>query len=203
MTRMREQGAGMTLEEKRELLARMLRERAAGPRSYPLSFAQQRLWFLDQLEPGSTLYNIPFAVRLGGRLDAQALERTIAEVVRRHEVLRTTFATRDGQPVQLVSPPGAFRLERLDLTSLPEPERETEAQRLANEEERTPFDLSAGPLLRAKLVKLSEEAHGILFTMHHIVSDGWSMSVLVKEVITLYTAFSRGEDSPLPELPIQ
>ncbi|MET0625827.1 MAG: amino acid adenylation domain-containing protein, partial [Pyrinomonadaceae bacterium] len=170
---------------------------------FPVSFAQQRLWFLDQLEPGSTVYNIPVALRLGGRLDEAALERTLTEVVRRHESLRTTFAVEGGEPVQVVHPPAPVPLPVIDLSDLPEGEREERAQRHVNEEAQRPFDLTAGPLLRAGLVKLGEEDYVALFTMHHIVSDGWSMGVLVREVAALYQAFSQGEPSPLPELPVQ
>ena len=169
----------------------------------PLSFAQQRLWFLDQLEPGSAFYNVPAAVRLSGRLEAGVLARVLTEVVRRHESLRTTFAVAGGQPVQVIHPASEMTLEVEDLCAFAESERESEARRLAGEEARRPFDLSAGPLLRARLLRLSEEEHVLLFTMHHIVSDGWSMGVLVNEVARLYEAFLKGEASPLPELPVQ
>jgi non-ribosomal peptide synthetase component F/acyl carrier protein len=169
----------------------------------PLSFAQQRLWFIDQLEPGSSFYNIPAAVRMTGNLDIEALEETLTEVVRRHEVLRTSFPTADGKPRQVIAPAAPLTLEVEELGHLPQQEREREVTRLAVEEARKPFDLAAGPLLRARLLRLAEEEHVLLFTLHHIVSDGWSMSVLIKEVGTLYEAFIRGEQSPLEELPIQ
>ncbi|MBZ4422888.1 non-ribosomal peptide synthase/polyketide synthase [Myxococcus sp. RHST-1-4] len=182
---------------------------AGGPRLAPrgrraeLSFAQQRLWFLDQYQPGSALYNVPAALRMEGTLDVGALERAFAELVRRHQSLRTTFQAREAGPVQVIAPEWTSRLERESLGHLPEPEREAEAPRLAREEARRPFDLSSGPLLRARLLSLSERSHLLLVTMHHIISDGWSTGVLIREVATLYEAFASGRPSPLPELPIQ
>ncbi|HEU0076267.1 MAG TPA: AMP-binding protein, partial [Longimicrobiaceae bacterium] len=169
----------------------------------PLSFAQQRLWFIDQLQPGSAAYNIPAALRIRGPLDAAALERALAELVRRHEALRTTFASTGGRAVQVVHPAGGFTLPRLDLGGRPEAEREAELRRLADADEATPFDLSAGPLLRALLVRLADEEHALLVNMHHIVSDGWSVDVMVREVAALYNAFCEERPSPLPELPVQ
>ncbi|MFP2932623.1 amino acid adenylation domain-containing protein, partial [Pyxidicoccus sp. 3LG] len=166
----------------------------------PLSFAQQRLWFLDRLEPGSPFYNMPIALWLEGTLDVEALERALTELVRRHEVLRTTF---EEGPLQRIHPPARVPLRRVDLSTLPETARETEARRLAHEEARHPFDLTRGPLLRASLVRLSESRHLLLLLMHHIVSDGWSMGVLVRESAALYAAFRAGNPSPLPELPVQ
>jgi amino acid adenylation domain-containing protein len=169
----------------------------------PLSFAQQRLWFLDQLEPGSSAYNVSQAVRLNGHFDVDAMEQTLTEIARRHEILRTTFPISNGQPVQVISPTQPVKLEVIDLRHLPKSERDAESHRLAVEEARRPFDLTAGPLMRVTLLRLDEEDHAVLFTMHHIVTDGWSMGVLVREVATLYEAYSRGESSPLTELPIQ
>ncbi len=169
----------------------------------PLSFAQQRLWLADQLEPGDNSYNVPAALRLSGTLDAQVLGRTLSEVVRRHESLRTTFPERDGQPVQVVHPASEMALEVEDLGAFAEAEREAEARRLADEESQLPFDLAAGPLLRVRLLRLAEDEHVLLFTMHHIVTDGWSMGVLVREVAQLYEAYLKGEESPLQEPPVQ
>jgi amino acid adenylation domain-containing protein len=169
----------------------------------PLSFAQQRLWFIDQLEPGSIVYNVPAAFRLAGPLDVSALERTLGEVVGRHEVLRTTFTATDGRPLQVIAPSSELPLPLRDLSVMPENERKAEAHRLAVEEARRPFDLAAGPMLRASLLRLDPREHVLLLTMHHIVSDGWSQSVLVREMATLYEAFSMGQPSPLPELPVQ
>ncbi|HEX5634123.1 MAG TPA: condensation domain-containing protein, partial [Gemmatimonadales bacterium] len=141
----------------------------------PLSFAQQRLWFLDQLEPGSPLYNFPLAVRLEGRLDRAALDAALTEIVRRHEALRTAFPSVGGEPVQEIAPPSRFRLPLVDLSRLPAPERAPLARRLAREEALRPFDLARGPLLRGALLALGESEHVALLGMHHIVSDGWSL----------------------------
>ncbi len=169
----------------------------------PLSFGQQRLWFLDQLEPGNHSYNIPAAIRFVGHLDVSAFSRSLSEVVRRHEVLRTSFSVVDGEPVQVVAPEGSLTLRMVDLSALAEAEKETEALRLAREEAKQPFALSLGPLLRASLLRLGEEEHILLLTLHHIISDGWSMAILVQEVAALYEAFSLGQPSPLVDLPIQ
>ncbi len=172
-----------------------------------LSFAQQRLWFFDQLEPGSPVYNIPAAVRLAGPLNFAALHRSLRTILTRHEALRTTFPSRAGQPVQqVVSTVEALYatvLMLLDLQSLPLEQREPVARALTAAELWQPFDLARGPLVRATLLRLDANDHVLLLTMHHIVSDGWSMGVAVRELATLYTAFSRGETSPLAELPIQ
>jgi amino acid adenylation domain-containing protein len=169
----------------------------------PLSFAQQRLWFIDQLNPGNAVYNIPGAVRLDSGLKLDALERAINEVVRRHEILRTRFEVAAGEPAQVIDAWAPRSLDITDLTSLPAEEREKELNRMAGEEAETGFDLSRGPLLRVKILKLEEEDHLLLYTMSHIVSDGWSMGILIREVETLYQAYLAGEESPLPELEIQ
>ena len=167
----------------------------------PLSFAQQRLWFLDQLEPDSAAYHIPAAVRMTGRLDLRALEQSLGAIVRRHEALRTTFALSDGEPVQVVEAESSLRPTLVDLSHLPG--REAEARRLAAEEARRTFDLSAGPLLRFTLLRLGPEEHVALLTMHHIVSDGWSMEIFVREFMALYEASLAGREPSLPELHIQ
>ncbi len=175
-------------------------------RDLPLSFAQQRLWFLDRMEPGSPAYNLPNAVRIRGRLDVPALGRTLQELVRRHETLRTSFALRNRQPVQVIAPDvlaGVFALPVVDLAALPEEAREAALPAEAAAEALRPFDLSRAPLLRATLLRLGDDDHALLLTMHHIVSDAWSMGVLVTEVTRLYGAFVRGEPSPLPALPVQ
>ncbi|HYH78313.1 MAG TPA: amino acid adenylation domain-containing protein, partial [Longimicrobium sp.] len=169
----------------------------------PLSFAQERLWFLDRLEPGSTTYNLPAAWRLGGALDEAALERALGEIVRRHEALRTVFAEVDGSPVQIVALFGAFALPVEDLSGLSEADREAAVRRRAGEEARRAFDLSAGPLFRAALLRLGAEEHVLLLSMHHVVSDGWSMGVFFRELSALYAAYLAGRESPLPELPVQ
>jgi non-ribosomal peptide synthetase component F len=169
----------------------------------PLSFAQQRLWFLDQLERNNAFYNIPAAVRLSGPLNIAALERTFTEITRRHEALRTSFITVDGEARQQIIAPATFKLPLIDLTTMPVDSRSAEAERLARAEAATPFDLSAGELLRVTVLRVAAEEHMVLLTMHHIVSDGWSMGVLIKEVGTLYQAYSEGQESPLEELGIQ
>ena len=170
---------------------------------FPVSFAQKRLWFLDQFEPNSPFYNIPAAVRLRGALLVKAMERTLNEIVRRHEVLRTTFATIKDEPVQVISPELILPLPVIDLSGKPKTEREAEAARLARKEARTPFNLAKGPLVRMSLIKMGDEEHIILLTMHHIISDGWSMGVLISEIAAIYDAFTRGRPSPLPPLKIQ
>ncbi|HEU4836698.1 MAG TPA: condensation domain-containing protein, partial [Pyrinomonadaceae bacterium] len=169
----------------------------------PLSFAQQRLWFIDQLEPESAAYNIPAAVRLRGKLNVEALQRSFAEVVRRHEVLRTTFVTEAGEPQQVIGTDYEVELTVLDFSHLPEAERGTTAREWATSEAAQPFVLSEGPLLRVGLARLSEEEQVLAVTMHHIISDGWSVGVLTREVSELYEAYSRGEESPLAELAVQ
>ncbi len=172
-------------------------------RSLPLSFAQQRLWFLQQMEPQSAAYNMTAAVRLSGPLDVGALERTFTEMVRRHEVLRTTFSIADEQPVQLIHEPGPLALPVEDLSALPLEEREREARRLSAAQAQAPFSLATGPLLRVSLLRLGAEEHVLVAVMHHIVSDGWSRGVLVREMMALYEAYRQGQESPLAELPIQ
>ena len=169
----------------------------------PLSFAQQRLWFLDKLVAGSPVYNMPTALRLKGQLDVRALEQALTEIVRRHEALRTTFPEVDGQPVQVFTPPAAISLPLIDLSDLEPAQREQQARTLAEAEAQLPLDLSNGPLLRVSVLRLAEEEYVVLLTMHHIVSDGWSMGVLVRELTTLYEAFVAERESPLLELPIQ
>jgi len=169
----------------------------------PLSFAQQRLWFIEQYEPGNPAYNIPLALRLRGRLSVPTLERTLNEIVRRHETLRTTFGEQAGQPEQLIAPAWPVSLPVADLSGMPEAEREREAEWLMSQEVGHRFNLSRGPLWRVKLVRLCDDEHLIGLTMHHIISDGWSMDVVVREFAALYTAFADGRPSPLGELPIQ
>ena len=175
------------------------------PRSgeLPLSFAQQRLWFIDQLEPGSSVYNFPAAVRLKGPLNVAALKKSLDEIVKRHEALRTTFAIVDGRPVQVIAPLLTLTLPIVDLRELPQPEREREVQRLATNEALCPFDLAEGPLVRTTVLRLGENEHVGLLTMHHIVSDGWSTGILIREMAVLYDAFCSDRPASLPELPIQ
>ncbi|HEX2188555.1 MAG TPA: condensation domain-containing protein, partial [Longimicrobiaceae bacterium] len=171
----------------------------------PLSFAQERLWFLDRLRPGEISYNLPFALRLRGALDVNALERSLGEIVRRHDALRTVFVERGGTPRQVIAPFGGFRLTVIDLAHLPEETREAEVQRelVAEGGAARPFDLSTGPLFRVSLLRLGAQEHVLLLSQHHIVSDGWSMGVLYRELSALYAAYREGRESPLPELPVQ
>jgi acyl carrier protein len=169
----------------------------------PLSFSQQRLWFIDQLEPGSYLYNVPRALRLRGRLNATALRRALDEIVRRHEVLRTNFVTRGDGAVQLICKDTSFPLAEVDLMALPQEQREQEALRLCRQEAMRPFDLSRDRLMRGSLLRLSDDEQILLLTLHHIASDGWSNGVLMRELTCLYNAFQNDHPSPLPELKIQ
>ncbi|HEX7771280.1 MAG TPA: condensation domain-containing protein, partial [Pyrinomonadaceae bacterium] len=189
--------------EKRALLELRLKEQGQSFNTFPLSFAQERLWLIDQLGPGSPAYNIPIALQLSGLLNIEALERTVNEIVRRHEVLRTTYRMIDAGPVQAVSPFRATRIPLVDLTHHSETERELETKRLIDEEARQPFNLTTGPMFRVTLLQLDQQEHVLLFTMHHIASDMWSTGVLVREVSMLYEAFSEGRPSPLEELSIQ
>ncbi len=168
-----------------------------------LSYAQQRLWFIDQLEPGSAAYNIPAAVRLMGKLDELALQKSLNEIVRRHEVLRTSFPSSDGQPRQHIHEHSELRPDIIDLMQGDEAEREQKLEEELREEARRGFDLSSGPLIRAKLIRMGEDEHVLMVNMHHIVSDGWSMEVMVSEFAHLYEAYTQGQESPLPELVIQ
>jgi amino acid adenylation domain-containing protein len=201
--------------EDRELFTRLLEEegvdsaepdaitRRQDPTELPLSFAQQRLWFLLQLEPGSPAYNMPAALHLEGSLDVPALARSFGEVVRRHEGLRATFRPVDGEPVQVLATTATARLPVIDLEGLPDGPRAEETRRLAEGEARSPFDLIRGPLLRSTLIGWSETGHVLLVTLHHIVGDRWSIAVLVRELCALYEAYSQVWPSPLAELPIQ
>lgn len=169
----------------------------------PLSFAQQRLWFLDQLEPASSLYNLPVAVRLRGPLDGDALGRAINVIVARHEILRTQFKSEDGTPVQVVTSALSVPLPVFDLTHQPEAHREIELQRLLGEEARRPFDLAQGNLMRGLLIRLGEAEHVLMVNMHHIVSDAWSLGVFFGELSTAYAALVENQEIPLPVLPVQ
>jgi amino acid adenylation domain-containing protein len=169
----------------------------------PLSFAQQRLWVLDQMEPNNPLYNVPRPIRITGPLNSDALQKSLNQIVSRHELLRTSFHTVDGQPVQRIAESVNLPVETADLRLIPEPEREVEARRLAAEEAVRPFNLTQVPLLRAKLLRLAASDHVLLLTMHHIVSDAWSAAVFQQEFSALYEAFSTGTSATLPELTIQ
>ena len=177
------------------------RRRAMG--NPPLSFAQQRLWFLNQLEAENTAYNMPGAARLTGRLNIEALEQSLTEIIRRHEIMRTTFVVEDDTPVQIVLSAQPVQIPVIDLSYVSANEREAEARRLATAEAQRSFDLSRGPLIRFKLLRVNTEEHILILTVHHIVFDGWSTGVLISELSMLYTAYANGNVSPLPDLPVQ
>jgi alpha-ketoglutarate-dependent taurine dioxygenase len=214
MTDLAREIAGLSSAQ-RELFEMLLKEQGLDfsastilPRSretncFPLSFSQQRIWFLDQLEPGSFAYNMHVSARLTGRLNLAAMRQTVNEIVRRHEILRTVFTIVDDRPVQVITTGEPMALPVADLRQLASPEREERMRKLALEEARRPFALERGPLLRAMLARLDEQEHVALFTMHHIIADGWSMGVLIQEVAALYEAFAKGERSPLADLPVQ
>ncbi|MBK8231203.1 MAG: amino acid adenylation domain-containing protein [Candidatus Eisenbacteria bacterium] len=199
---------------KQALLARLRRGRSeaeladaiprrSGSAPCPLSYAQQRLWFIHQIDPGSPAYNVPSALRLHGRLEPDVLGLALSAVVARHESLRTRFEAEQGNPHQVIDAAAPLALPIEDLSALPRAEREALAVTAAETEASRGFDLARGPLLRARLVRLGEEEHLFLLTMHHIVSDGWSMGILVREIGALYDAFLRGQPDPLPPLPLQ
>jgi len=208
----------LTLElsgKKRAILETLLRQQGIGEAKVeripcrtesgpaPLSFAQQRIWFLDQLEPESPLYNIHTGVELSGPLNVSVLQRSIAEILRRHEALRTTFAVIDDRPVQVINKSAVFKLPVHDLQELDESQRRLRVSAWAEESARQRFDLTTGPLLRANLLRFGEIEHVLLLTIHHIISDGWSVGVFVRELAALYEAYAAGRPSPLQELPIQ
>ncbi len=170
---------------------------------FPTSFAQQRLWFLDSLAPGNPFYNVSTALRLTGLLNLTALKQTFNEIVRRHETLRTTFVMVEGELLQAIRPSLTIPLPVIDLRNFKSFERETQARQLVTEEAKRPFNLTTGPLLRVTLLQLDEAEYLLLLNLHHIVADGWSIGVLIKELGTLYTAFVEDKPSPLLELPIQ
>jgi hypothetical protein len=190
-------------EEIRKTNQPVLRPVSRSSGKAPLSFVQSRLWFLDQFEPGSSVYNIPSVLRLEGELDVEALEAALNALVERHEVLRTRFGVEEGDPVQVIAPALKVPLPVDDLSSVPQKDREAELQQRVQSETGAPFDLAQGPLLRARLLKLGEQTHVLALTLHHIISDGWSMGVLMRELSALYTASCQGESSPLPALPVQ
>ncbi|GER90171.1 hypothetical protein KDW_43330 [Dictyobacter vulcani] len=194
----------LSSEQKRAMLSQLLKKKASEKKkTFPLSFAQQRLWFLDQLEPGNAFYNVPAVLSMVGSVDREALEKSLNAIVERHEVLRSIITMVDDQPIQRIEDSVHVPLPLIDLGDQPYEQRKAAAIRQAHEEVLRPFDLSSGQLLRAKLLKLQEQEHVLLLTMHHIVSDGWSMDVFLRELTVLYQAFVQGEPSPLPELPVQ
>lgn len=215
VSNIREQLAGLSPAKRALIELKLLRKKAAAGEPLklisrrpdgvpaPLSYYQQGLWVLSQLMPDTSLYHIPKAMRFTGNLDVEALQRTLDCIVERHEALRTSFATTDDAPVQIVSDRLTIDLPLLDLQHLPEAEQEPETQRILGEEGRRLFDLSRGPLFRALLLRLHEQEHILIVTAHHIVTDGWSVGVLHHELMAVYEAFADGKPSPLPDLPVQ
>ncbi|HEX2268876.1 MAG TPA: condensation domain-containing protein, partial [Pyrinomonadaceae bacterium] len=214
MNELNQRIAALSPEQRELLLQRLKKEqpvasqpavipRRNGEDQLPLSFAQQRLWFLDQLEPDNPFYNIPIGAQLTGPLDVHALKLSFNEIVRYHEALRTSFKVVGGQPQQVILPPYAPEMPQVDLQELDHAQREAEAHRLADREAQRPFDLAGDQLFRLTLVSLDENNHILLLTMHHIISDGWSKNLLLKDLVLLYESYSQGQPSPLPELPIQ
>jgi aspartate racemase len=193
----------LSLKERRALLSDLLREDGGDAEAFPLSFTQQRLWFLAQLEPNNPSYNVPQTLRLKGALNVDILEQAINTIVARHESLRTVFKEVNGQPVQIVSPEHQVKLLFKDLKGLPPAEREPEARRLAIAEAQRPFDLTRDYSLRAVLVRIEDDDHWLLLTMHHIASDGWSMGLLTRELSIIYEALATNQPIDLPELPVQ
>lgn len=193
----------LSAEQKRALLQRLLKEKNGAGRKLPLSFAQQRLWFFDKLEPNSALYNVPTVVRLHGSVRLDLLERALATVVERHESLRTTFESTDDTPAQRIHPPGEVPLPLTDLSELPPDERESELDRIVSEEIRRPFDLSKDSMIRGKVVRLQPDEHILVLVIHHIVSDEWSMRVLFEEWAESYRAHCAGEQPRLSPPPPQ
>jgi len=194
--------APTTVEEKRARLAARLRQAADKIPAKPLSFAQQRLWFLEQLEPNSSIYNVPVLVRLTGALDVVALEQCLDTIIARHEALRTRFIWLDDAPAQVIDTQGIVKIETIDLTTIQGPQ-DVEARRIVSQEAARPFDLTADRLLRATLLRLKTDEHLLLVVMHHIVSDEWSLKIFFRELSALYAGFVQGQALRLPELAIQ
>ncbi|HEU5383698.1 MAG TPA: amino acid adenylation domain-containing protein [Ktedonobacteraceae bacterium] len=190
--------SALSLATKRALLAELLQKKAGRPQAFPLSFAQQRLWFLHQMAPANPVYNVSSAIAITGPLQKHVLERSLNELVRRHQILRTRFVVQDGQPVQQIDPPQPLPLPVADLSELDAVEREARVQHLRQQEARQPFDLSRGPLMRVQLLRLGAFDHLLLLSLHHIIADGWSLGILFHELGTLYAAFGADRPAPLP-----
>jgi amino acid adenylation domain-containing protein/thioester reductase-like protein len=196
--------ADLSSSEKRALLVKLLDKKRNELQSFPLSFTQEAIWFFEQLQPGSSLYNMPAAFRVTGRIDIGVTEQVVNEIVKRHEVIRAAFSDANGEPRQRIAPTlSSLPIRGVDLRALQGWEQEEEVRRLVEEEVQRPFDLNRAPLLRFTLVRLGEEEYVVLAVMHHIICDGWSLRVFFREMFALYQAFSCGRPSPLPELPIQ
>ncbi len=195
---LQEKGVNVSQKQRQQTVPLRNKEIAA-----PLSFNQEGLWFIDQLEQGKPTYNVPVATRITGPLKVEVLRQCLSEVVRRHESLRTTFPVQDYAPIQKIHPPQPISMPVVDLTELTEKERQIEALRLATEDAHKPLNLDQGPVMRASLLKLHDEEYVMTLCIHHIITDGWSFGVLSRELDTLYEAFLAGKPSPLPELSVQ
>lgn len=189
--------------EKRRLLEQKLKAEGRVANAFTLSFAQQRLWFLYQLDPSSTAYHIPAALRLIGKLNIKALKEALTTITKRHEILRTTFSTINGTPIQIVSNNSNVSLSFVDISTLAPQVRQQELEQILLNENAKPFDLNKGPLWKVKVIKLSENEHVLYLLMHHIISDGWSVGVFVNEFSQLYNSYIQGSANPLPPLKIQ
>ncbi len=195
------ENVGVARRAGRALAADAPKPLARGTQQPPLSFAQERMWFIEQLEPNSPVHNIPIVFRLAGSLDVAILERSLNEIVRRHEVLRSSFAAMQGQPIQVLAPALSLSLPVIDVRE--QPDRTQRTVTLIREEIRRPFQLSQGPLFRLLMLRLTEDEHVLVLVTHHLVFDGMSTSILLRELSLLYEAYRAGQASPLPELPIQ
>ncbi len=190
-------------QEKRVLLEQLLLRKMQRPSMLPPSFAQKRLWFLAQLEPDNPFYTMSGALRLQGTLHEDALELSLNNLVARHETLRTHFALHNGQPVQVIIPSLLLPLKRIDAAVWPIDEREARLQQLLDQEEQHPFTLQQGPLVRATLLRLDAQEHVLVITLHHIISDGWSLGTLIRELAAFYQAAVNQQSATLPALPMQ
>ena len=189
--------AQLSSEQKRALLVRKLAVARQRPSDHPLSFPQQRLWFLEQLTPDTGAYNVPVAVQLDGLIDIDLWRRCYEEIVRRHSSLRTTFTEVSGEPVQRVHPTGSIEMDLDDYSEEVVDDPKILVDRWLRQEISKPFDLERGPLWRVRFLRLTPERHVMVLTMHHIIADLWSMSVAIDELVALYRAYGRGEPSPL------
>jgi non-ribosomal peptide synthetase component F len=195
--------AHLSPAQRRQLLGELLRRRLQQPHRFPLSSAQERVWLFERLHPDTAVYNIPLLMRLPGSLDIEALTRSFNEILRRHEVLQATFTEMDGLPIQEIRAAQRQSIPLADLSALPAEQRSADAGRIVQEDAVRPFDLVNGPLIRTRLIRLADDDHWLVIIMHHLVSDGWSLGILMKELAALYAAFAHGLASPLGDLRFQ
>ena len=189
--------------QKRALLEQLLRAKSRRPKLFPLSFAQQRLWFLDKLQPNSAAYNVPTVVRLSGAIDLEPFHKALDLVVERHESLRTTFEGNEDSPAQRINPPSSVRMQVIDLAHFPPAEQKTEADRIVSEEIRKPFDLGEDLMIRPTLIRLAPAEHILVLVTHHAASDEWSLRILFREWAAYYSGIREGKEVKLPDLAIQ